>query len=284
MADGDTVEPEAGSAGVWQTVRRHWPEYLIEAWGLGTFMVSAGVFATLLEASGSPVREAIDSALLRRLLMGVAMGLTAIAIIYSRWGKQSGAHINPAVTLAFLRLGKIRPIDAGFYVLAQFAGGALGVVLVTLVLGNAFAAPPVYYVNTLPGVSGTAVAYATEVLMAFGLMTMIVLCLPRPAWGARIGLFAGIIVATYITLLAPLSGMSINPARTFASAAPDAVFGFLWLYFTAPVIGMLLAAELSVRVPQVGSFLSPKLCPNKDTRCIFTGWNPKTGGMDQTIV
>ena len=284
MADGDTIEPEAGSAGFWQTIRRHWPEYLIEAWGLGTFMVSAGVFATLLEAPGSPVREAIDDPFLRRLLMGAAMGLTAIAIIYSRWGKQSGAHINPAVTLAFLRLGKIRPTDAGFYILAQFLGGALGIALVTLALGDAFAAPPVYYVNTLPGAMGTGVAYATEVLMAFGLMTMIVICLPRPLWGPRIGIFAGIMVATYITLLAPLSGMSINPARTFASAAPGAVFDFLWLYFTAPVIGMLLAAELSVRIPQVGSFLSPKLCPNKETRCIFTGWNPKTGGVDQRIV
>ena len=56
------------------------------------------------------------------------------------------------------------------------------------------------------------------------------------------------------------------------------------LFLLEDVIGMLLAAELSVRVPQVGSFLSPKLCPNKDTRCIFTGWNPKTGGMDRTIV
>lgn len=280
MVDSDTVEP----AGVLQTLRRHWPEYLIEAWGLGTFMVSAGLFATLLEAPGSPVREAIGDPLIRRLLMGLAMGTTAIAIIYSRWGKQSGAHINPAVTLGFLRLGKIRPLDAAFYVAAQFAGGAIGVLLVTLVLGGAFTQPPVNYVNTLPGDAGVGVAYLTEVLMAFGLMGMIVICLPRAKLGDKIGLFAGMFVATYITLLAPLSGMSINPARTFASAAPGAVFDFLWLYFTAPVIGMLLAAELSVRLPQVGSFLSPKLCPNKETRCIFTGWNPKSGGVDRSIM
>ena len=284
MADSDTTDPVDGPVGLLPTLRRHWPEYLIEAWGLGTFLVSAGLFATLLEAPGSPLRQVIDDPLVRRLLMGLAMGATAIAIIYSRWGKQSGAHINPAVTLSFLRLGKIRPVDAVFYILAQFVGGTVGVLLVTLVLGGAFADPPVYYVNTLPGSAGLGVAYLTEVLMAFGLMGMIVVCLPRPKLGEKIGLFAGLFVATYITLLAPVSGMSINPARTFASAAPGAVFDFLWLYFTAPVIGMLLAAELSVRLPRVGTFLSPKLCPNKDTRCIFTGWNPKSGQVDKSIM
>jgi hypothetical protein len=58
-----------------RALREHWPEYLMEAWGLGTFMVSAGLFATLLEYPGSPVREAIENADLRRGLMGLAMGL-----------------------------------------------------------------------------------------------------------------------------------------------------------------------------------------------------------------
>ena len=59
--------------------------------------------------------------------MGAIMGLTAIGLIYSPWGQQSGAHLNPAVTLTFWRLGKVATWDALFYVLAQFAGGALGV-------------------------------------------------------------------------------------------------------------------------------------------------------------
>jgi hypothetical protein len=63
-----------------RALREHWPEYLMEAWGLGTFMVSAGLFATLLEYPGSPVREAIENADLRRGLMGLAMGLTAPVI------------------------------------------------------------------------------------------------------------------------------------------------------------------------------------------------------------
>jgi len=76
-------------------LRTHWPEYLMEAGLLGAFMVSACLFGVLYEFPRSPVREAIASPFLRRMLMGTSMGLTAIAIIYSPWGKQSGAHINP---------------------------------------------------------------------------------------------------------------------------------------------------------------------------------------------
>lgn len=63
-------------------IRRHWPESLMEAAGLGIFMISACAFATMLEYPGSPVNQAIANPFLRRILMGVAMGLTAIGIIF----------------------------------------------------------------------------------------------------------------------------------------------------------------------------------------------------------
>ena len=80
----------------------------MEAAGLGIFMISAGVIATILEYPGWPVRQIIADPFWRRVLMGIAMGLTAIGIIYSPWGKRSGAHINPAITLTFLRLRKLK--------------------------------------------------------------------------------------------------------------------------------------------------------------------------------
>lgn len=64
-----------------QALREHWPEYLIEAVGLGAFMISAGVFATLLYAPSSPIPEWLPNQFLRDLLMGTAMGLTAIAML-----------------------------------------------------------------------------------------------------------------------------------------------------------------------------------------------------------
>lgn len=91
------------------SLMRHWPEYLMEAAGLGTFMASACTFATILEYPGSPIQQAITDPFLRRLLMDLAMGLTAIGIIYSPWGKQLGAHINPSITLTFLRLERLIP-------------------------------------------------------------------------------------------------------------------------------------------------------------------------------
>ena len=105
-----------------RTLRAHWPEYLIEAWGLGTFMLSACVFATLIEHPGSPVRGLAGDPLLRRIGIGLAMGLTAVGIIYSPWGGRSGAHLNPALTFTFYRLGKIDRVDAVFYGVFQFLG------------------------------------------------------------------------------------------------------------------------------------------------------------------
>ena len=109
----------------------------MEATGLGTFMVSACVFGVLLEHPSSPLRQAMADPLPRRALAGVVMGLTMIGIVFSPIGKRSGAHMNPAFTLTFLWLEKIRGWDAFFYVLAQFAGGVLGVVAAYLALGGA---------------------------------------------------------------------------------------------------------------------------------------------------
>jgi len=120
----------------------------MESLGLGLFMLSAGLFGTLFEYPASPVHQALPGAFVRRALMGLAMGLTAIGLIYSPWGKRSGAHINPAVTLTFLRLGRVRGRDAAAYVAAQFLGGVAGTLLVTGLLGRAFVEQPVAAVVT----------------------------------------------------------------------------------------------------------------------------------------
>src|SRR5271165_879090 len=156
--------------GALASLKSHWPEYLMEAGLLGAFMVSACVFGALYEFPHSPVHQAIMSSFLRRLFMGVTMGLTAIAIIYSPWGKQSGAHINPSVTLTFFRLVKIKAWDAIFYIASQFAGAALGVALVALVLGKQVSDPAVRYVVTIPGMSGPWVALLAEFVIALVLM------------------------------------------------------------------------------------------------------------------
>jgi aquaporin Z len=247
----------------------HWPEYLIEAWGLGTFMISACVFTVLLMHPASPVRQAIPSDWLRRVLIGLAMGLTSMSIVYSPWGKQSGAHLNPSMTLTFWRLGKVAPWDACFYILSQFVGGLAGVLLATVLLGNFIAHPAVNYAVTAPGPSGAAVAFGAELVISFLLMSTVLIVSNTRQIARFTGLFAGILVASYISLEAPLSGMSMNPARSFSSALPAHMWTALWIYFTAPPAGMLLAAQLYLQRNGAHSVACAKLHHQNDKRCIF---------------
>jgi aquaporin Z len=248
-------------------------EYLAEALGLGLFMVSAGLVATALDSPGSPLHAWIGNPDLRRVIGGVAMGLTAIGLIYSPWGKRSGAHMNPAVTLAFLSLGKIRPRDAAGYVIAQFAGGLIGVLLVAGLLGDAFSSPPVSYAGTMPGTPGAAVAFLAEFSISAGMLLAVLRVAGDPRHSARAGLVAGLLVATYISVEAPLSGMSMNPARSFASAAPGAQFDNLWIYFVAPPLGMLLAARLHRRLRPHHTGCA-KLVHDLSQPCIHCGHQP----------
>jgi glycerol uptake facilitator-like aquaporin len=193
--------------GAGYALARHWPEYLMESAELGMFMISACFFTALLEYPASPALRLIPNSFVRNALIGLAMALTAASIIYSGWGKQSGAHMNPAMTLTFFRLGKVEPWDALFYVSKK--------------------------------------------------------------WAPYTGLFGGALIASYITFEAPLSGMSMNPARTLGSALLAKSFDALWLYFVAPPIGMLAAAEVYVRLRSIHAVHCAKYHHNNNKRCIF---------------
>lgn len=261
------------------SLTRHWPEYVIEAAGLGFFMISACLFGTIFEHPSSPVRQAITDPLQRRVLMGLAMGLTAIAIIYSPWGKQSGAHVNPSVTLAFFRLKKIKPWDAFFYMSAQFFGGVAGVLIAVALLGKYLSNPSVNYVATAPGRYGAGAAFAAESVISFVLMAVVLAVSNNARWHRYTGLCAGALVATYIALEAPVSGMSMNPARSFASALPAHYWTAFWIYLTAPVLGMLLAAEAHTRLNGAEGVMCAKLHHQNDKRCIFCG----APGLTQSV-
>jgi aquaporin Z len=257
-------------------LRRHWPEYSMEAIGLGLFMLSASLFAVLLFHPTSPAARAVPTPLGQRALMGVAMGLTAIALIHSPWGQRSGAHFNPAVTLVFFRLGKVAAWDAAFYVIAQGAGGVTGMLIAAAVFRGFIADPSVNYVVTVPGDLGAGAAFVAELVISLWLM-VVVLTVSNTARLARFtGLCAGALVATYITLEAPLSGMSMNPARSLASALPADLWTAFWIYLSAPPLGMLLAAELHVRLGRL-PVRCAKLHHDNARRCIFRcGYMPTT--------
>lgn len=247
----------------------HWPEYLIEAGAIGAFMVSASVFAAILYHPASPLFVAIHDDLLRRSLMGVAMGLTAMSIIYSPWGQRSGAHMNPAITLTFYRLGKVAPPDLIGYLAAQFTGAVAGMTIAVLLLGDILSHPSVNYVATLPGSSGNTIAFVAESAISLLMMLVVLAVSNQPRLARFTGVCAAGLVWIYITFEAPLSGMSMNPARTFGSALAARHFPGLWIYFTAPPLGMLTAAELFARRCGRARIACAKLHHPASGPCIF---------------
>jgi aquaporin Z len=250
-------------------LKKHWPEYLMEAVELGLFMFSACAFTVLLYHPSSPVAQTIHDGVLRRLVMGVAMGSTAIAIVFSPLGQRSGAHFNPSVTWTFFRLGKVELWDAAFYTLFQFAGGVAGVMLASLALGKLVAHQSVNYAATLPGPDGPAIAFLAEILISFVLMSVVLTVSNTKRLARWTGIFAGALVATYITIESPISGMSMNPARTFSSAVGAHTWMALWIYFVAPPLGMLLAAEFYRRLNASRAVACAKLHHHNNQRCIF---------------
>lgn len=226
----------------------HWRESLIEAALLALFMLSAATMTTVLEHPASPIRQGVPDPLIRRAFMGVAMGLTAAALVYSPWGRRSGAHFNPAVTLTFFRLGKMPGRDAALYIAAQFAGAVLGIAAAAVPLRPWIADSSVQYVATMPGPGGDGLAFAAELGISFLLMITVLTASNAARLMRFTGLFAAVLVACFITFEAPLSGMSMNPARTLGPSLVGGLPRGLWLYFLAPPLGMLAAAEVYTRI------------------------------------
>ena len=269
--EGRTAGVEIQPLSLSGSLIQHWREYLMEAAALGIFMISAGVFTTLLEYPGSSIRQAISDEAIRRFLIGAAMGMTAAGLIYSPWGIRSGAHMNPAVTITFWRLGKIPTWDAIFYIVFQFLGGLAGVLLMVPILGKSFTQPPVDYVATVPGPHGNLIALLGEMVIAFILMGTIIYVSNKSAIARFTGLFAGLLIMCFVTFEAPLSGFGMNPARTFASALPSGIWTAIWIYFTAAPVGMLLAAQGYLLVKDRDSIQCCKLHHGSTRRCIFCG-------------
>lgn len=213
-------------------------KYIDEAIGLAIFMFSAGFFDAVFEYPGLPFRHQLDSALLRRFLVGLSMGLTALFIFTSRFGKQSGAYINPAITIIRYVLKDINGKDGVFYILFQFIGGSLGMWLVVFLFPRWMADPAVNYIVTIPGKAGVAVAFMMEFLISFVLIVVVLLMEHSVRLEKYTAWVVSGLISLFITLEAPFSGMSMNPARTFASAIVAGQWKAFWLYCTAPLLGM----------------------------------------------
>jgi len=201
--------------------------------------------------------------------MGLLMGLTLIGIVYSPWGSRSGAHLNPAFSVTFYSLGKMSLIDTVAYSISHFIGGALGMACSYLTLGRWIANPAVNYVVTVPGPRGAAAAFGGEFIISFSLLLVVLVVSNRASIARYTGICAGLSLASFIAFESPISGTSLNPARTLASALFAKEWNSLWVYFIAPTFGMLLAAMAYTLVRGRRAVFCAKLHHPPALPCLF---------------
>ena len=252
-----------------KALANEWPEYAMEAANLALFMMSACVFGTLLAHPDSRLHHWLSEPVGRRAAMGVAMGLTAMAIVYSPFGKRSGAHMNPSITLTYWMLGRVRPWTAIFYLAAQFVGGVVGVQLAPQLIGPPLAHAAINYVATHPGDAGPHVAFAAEFFISLVLMLVVLAFSNTRALSRWTPVAAGSLVALFIAFEDPYSGMSMNPARSYGSAVAAGEWRWLWIYFIAPPLGMLTAGLLYGFRRGIRRVYCAKLHHHNTQRCIF---------------
>lgn len=196
--------------------------------GIGTFML---VFA----GTGAIVVDAASGGVIGHLGVAITFGLVVMAAIYS-FGDLSGAHINPAVTLGFWLAGRFRAARVLPYMGAQ----CLGALAASALLAVLF--PAARDLGATVPAAGAAQAFAMEVVLSFILMLVII----RTATGSReTGLMAGAAIGATVGLEAlfagPVSGASMNPARSLGPALVGAGVEHLWIYLLAPPAGMAFA-------------------------------------------
>jgi aquaporin Z len=234
------------SASFGDAVRAHWGEYLMEAAELGVLMFCICLCGALLYGAESPFQKFALSAAEKSVLMGAGVAVVTYLIIRSPFGRRSGAHFNPAITLAYLWLGRIHRWDAIGYVAAQFAGGVTGVFVAYHLLGHHLSAAPVRYVVTLPGMYGIVVAFLAEFLLSALLMGVVLFAANRRKLARFSPLFVSLVTVLYYVLGSSISGFSVNPARSVSSALFASMWHGIWVYLAAPCLGMVTAAAVYV--------------------------------------
>ena len=255
------------------TLRRHWPEYAVEAGFLAAFLLAAGFVSAWLLSPSGPGTAALPDMALRRLLAGLAMGLVLMALIYSPWGRRSGTHLNPAITLAYLRLGKIGRWDALFYTLAQVAGSVVAVTLLRALAPHLAAAPPSWLSASI-GPTNEWAAFLTEFVLSGTAMLLILFTSNHASWFRWTGVLYGLLVTAIVACVAPLSDFGMNVARLLAVDASGNPAAANWLNLLPPLLGMQLAVEGYRLFTGRSQVLCAKLAHNTHGRCIFRCQHP----------
>ncbi len=185
--------------------------------------------------------------------IGLAHGIALLAAVYSI-GHVSGAHINPAVTIAQWATHRIEKKKVAPYIVAQLVGGTVAAFVLLALWSSSTstydAAQDTFLGNTLPGSAfGSGAALLAEVLGTAILVFTIFGATDKKANHSGAGVAIGLVLAAAIWIFGPVSGASLNPARTLGPTIASAVFSFtpfatLWIYIIGPILGGLLGGFL----------------------------------------
>ncbi len=240
-APGPAVAPSPGPRDVhagW-----HPAEWTAELAGTA-LLVLGGLSAIALDfGSGSTVARLLPSASARLLVTGVRFAGTGSLVAVSPLGRRSGAHLNPAVSLAFWRLDHLHPGDLAGYVAAQLVGALAGAGLASGLWGHRLASAGSGV--TQPGAHiGPAETAVLEAMMTALLVLLILAMVSSDRTARWTPLAVWVLIATLVWQLAPRTGTSLNPARSLGPALAAGRFHDLPLYLVAPLVGSLLATTL----------------------------------------
>ncbi|MBV9272417.1 MAG: aquaporin [Verrucomicrobia bacterium] len=249
-------------------IKLNWSEYFAEAFGTA-FNLFVGLSAGVVNFSSDlPVARLIPSNSLRLLLTGLVFAGSGSLFAISPLGKLSGAHINPSVSLAFFARGKMHPEDLAGYLGGQFLGGLAGAWLLVAFWGAR--AGNIHNGITAPG-AGYPIwfVFFTEFGMTLALVLAIFAFLSAEELMRWTPLMTWFLVAAMVWLAAPVSGTSLNPARSFGPSLVNWFWASQWLYWVAPPTGGLMAALLFHFLRGNRRLLTAKLFHAPDYRCIF---------------
>ena len=264
----------------WQ--RLHWPEYGSELLGTAFLVFIALSAVTFNLGPGSPLAVVLPNSSARRLITGLILAGSGPLVAISPLGKLSGGHLNPALSLAFWLQGKMHQHDLVGYLASQLLGAALGAGVVVVVWRERAA-------RVQNGVTAPGMGYPiwSVFLLEMGLTCLLVLAIFLFVSSHRLmhwtPLMTWLLVALLYWLAAPITGSSLNPARSFGPALVSWFWRDQWVYYVASPIGALLAVGLFRSLGRVGihDVLTAKLFHAPCYRCIFKHVKAPQSNIDQ---
>lgn len=223
-----------------------WRKFFSEMLGTGLLLLIGLSLVIFMFGDGSPMARIIPGVTVRRIITGFLFGSVGALISISAVGKESGAHLNPVVTLGFRFYGKIDNRTALIYIIAQLTGAVLFCLPLLLwdKLGRS-----IFFGATVPGAGyKLEVVLLGEIITTFCLVFLLIIFLAFRSMRPYTPLLSPFLYAIMVPLEAMISGTSTNPARSFGPAVISGQWDGWWIYWVGPLIGGILAWRIGKRI------------------------------------